>query len=143
MARQCHLNTCPVGIATQDEKLRTKFTGKPEMVIAYFRSLAEEVAIVGAAWRPVAQRTHGVGTIGSVRDREWIPSWLCRSPPRIGLRLSKSPASTSRPWKIRFISMLRWTLQNESQPIQNSDRSVGTGLSGELMRRRKTPSCRC
>jgi len=43
MARQCHLNTCPVGIATQDEKLRTKFTGKPEMVIAYFRSLAEEV----------------------------------------------------------------------------------------------------
>src|SRR6266851_5656599 len=43
MARQCHLNTCPVGIATQDEKLRTRFPGKPEMVIAYFRSLAEEV----------------------------------------------------------------------------------------------------
>src|SRR5713226_8882016 len=38
MARQCHLNTCPVGIATQDEKLRTRFTGKPEMVIAYFSS---------------------------------------------------------------------------------------------------------
>src|SRR5258706_12548213 len=43
MARQCHLNTCPVGIATQDEKLRARFEGKPEMVIAYFRSLAEEV----------------------------------------------------------------------------------------------------
>src|SRR5260370_25247876 len=43
MARQCHLNTCPVGIATQDEKLRARFQGKPEMVIAYFRSLAEEV----------------------------------------------------------------------------------------------------
>ena len=43
MARQCHLNTCPVGIATQDEKLRTRFNGKPEMVVAYFRSLAEEV----------------------------------------------------------------------------------------------------
>ncbi|PYU64819.1 MAG: glutamate synthase subunit alpha, partial [Acidobacteria bacterium] len=43
MARQCHLNTCPVGIATQDEKLRARFTGKPEMVIGYFRSLAEEV----------------------------------------------------------------------------------------------------
>src|SRR5216117_4123408 len=43
MARQCHLNTCPVGIATQDEKLRARFTGKPEMVITYFRSLAEEV----------------------------------------------------------------------------------------------------
>src|SRR6266576_3854293 len=43
MARQCHLNTCPVGIATQDEKFRARFQGKPEMVIAYFRSLAEEV----------------------------------------------------------------------------------------------------
>src|SRR5215467_13133278 len=43
MARQCHLNTCPVGIATQDEALRTRFTGKPEMVVAYFQSLAEEV----------------------------------------------------------------------------------------------------
>src|SRR6202166_2436243 len=43
MARQCHLNTCPVGIATQDEKLRLRFNGKPEMVIAYFRALAEEV----------------------------------------------------------------------------------------------------
>src|SRR4030095_1040422 len=43
MARQCHLNTCPVGIATQDEALRARFTGKPEMVVAYFRALAEEI----------------------------------------------------------------------------------------------------
>src|SRR6202023_2899201 len=43
MARQCHLNTCPVGIATQDEKLRARFAGKPEMVVAYFSYLAEEV----------------------------------------------------------------------------------------------------
>ena len=40
MARQCHLNTCPVGIATQDEKLRARFTGNPEMVMAYFRGVA-------------------------------------------------------------------------------------------------------
>ncbi len=43
MARQCHLNTCPVGIATQDEKLRARFTGNPEMVESYFRALAGEV----------------------------------------------------------------------------------------------------
>ena len=43
MARQCHLNTCPVGIATQDEKLRARFTGKPAMVESYFRGLAAEV----------------------------------------------------------------------------------------------------
>ena len=41
MARQCHLNTCPTGIATQREDLRAKYTGTPEMVIAYFERLAE------------------------------------------------------------------------------------------------------
>ena len=41
--RQCHLNTCPVGIATQDERLRTKFRGRPEMVINYFNGVAQEV----------------------------------------------------------------------------------------------------
>ncbi|MFZ0278104.1 MAG: glutamate synthase large subunit, partial [Candidatus Sulfotelmatobacter sp.] len=43
MARQCHLNTCPVGIATQDETLRARFAGNPEMVEAYFRALAGDV----------------------------------------------------------------------------------------------------
>jgi glutamate synthase domain-containing protein 3 len=43
MARQCHLNTCPVGIATQDPALRLKFSGNPEMVVNFFRSLAEDV----------------------------------------------------------------------------------------------------
>ena len=43
MARQCHLNSCPTGIATQREDLRAKFTGKPEQVIAYFTHLAGAV----------------------------------------------------------------------------------------------------
>jgi glutamate synthase (ferredoxin) len=43
MARQCHLNTCPVGIATQLGHLRERFTGKPEMVVEFFMSLAEDV----------------------------------------------------------------------------------------------------
>ena len=43
MARQCHLNTCPTGIATQREDLRAKFKGTPEQVITYFTLLAEEV----------------------------------------------------------------------------------------------------
>ena len=43
MMRVCHLNTCPVGIATQDPKLRTKFDGKPEFVETFFRFIAEEV----------------------------------------------------------------------------------------------------
>src|SRR5437867_203532 len=43
MARQCHLNTCPAGIATQREELRSRFTGTPEMVIQYLTSIANEV----------------------------------------------------------------------------------------------------
>jgi glutamate synthase (NADPH/NADH) large chain len=43
MARQCHLNTCPTGIATQDKKLRERFKGKVEDVMAYFSALAQEV----------------------------------------------------------------------------------------------------
>lgn len=43
MMRKCHLNTCPVGIATQDPVLRKKFTGKPEHVINFFFMLAEDV----------------------------------------------------------------------------------------------------
>ena len=43
MMRVCHLNTCPVGIATQDPELRKTFTGKPEFVQNFFRFIAEEV----------------------------------------------------------------------------------------------------
>jgi len=43
MMRKCHLNTCPVGVATQDPQLRRKFEGKPEHVVNYFFFVAEEV----------------------------------------------------------------------------------------------------
>ena len=43
MMRKCHLNTCPVGIATQDPELRKKFEGKPEHVVNFFFMVAEEV----------------------------------------------------------------------------------------------------
>src|ERR1019366_6012976 len=43
MMRVCHLNTCPVGVATQDPELRKKFTGKPEFVENFFRYIAQEV----------------------------------------------------------------------------------------------------
>ena len=52
MARQCHLNSCPTGIATQREDLRAKYTGTPDQVVTYFRHLAgairEELAALGA-----------------------------------------------------------------------------------------------
>ena len=55
MARQCHINTCPTGIATQREDLRAKFKGTPEQVIAYFTLVAEEVRRhSGRAWECAA-----------------------------------------------------------------------------------------
>jgi len=138
MARQCHLNTCPVGIATQDETLRARFQGKPEMVIAYFRALAEEVR----------SRLAQLG----VRSLSELTGWYDRLSARSGMdplllvpiSHSNRVAPQQEPGlhvpvledSIHFNASL--ALQNESQPIQNSDRSVGTGLSGELMRRRNS-----
>ena len=79
MARQCHLNTCPVGIATQDETLRMRFNGKPEMVVAYFRVAGRrsspEAGETGCA---LARRTCAAGTTGWIRAPAWMRSWSCR-----------------------------------------------------------------
>jgi glutamate synthase domain-containing protein 2/glutamate synthase domain-containing protein 1/glutamate synthase domain-containing protein 3 len=136
MARQCHLNTCPVGIATQDEKLRLRFNGKPEMVVAYFRALAEEVR------KKMAEL--GVRSLGELRG--WYDRLGTRSGMDAFLVVPISEARRVAPQQVptdhssaledslHFSSAIE--AQTEPQPIHNSDRSVGTGLSGELMRRR-------
>ena len=136
MARQCHLNTCPVGIATQDEALRMRFNGKPEMVIAYFRSLAEEIRNKLA--------NLGVKSLGELRG------WYDRLDTRTGMDafmvvpVSEARRVAPQQVPVDHSGALEDSLyfsnslsdQTESQPIHNSDRSVGAGLSGELMRRR-------
>jgi glutamate synthase domain-containing protein 2/glutamate synthase domain-containing protein 1/glutamate synthase domain-containing protein 3 len=136
MARQCHLNTCPVGIATQDEKLRLRFNGKPEMVVAYFRALAEEVR------KKMAQL--GVRSLGELRG--WYDRLGTRSGMDAFLVVPISQTRRVAPQQVPtdHSAALEDSLhfnnaiapQTEAQPIHNSDRSVGTGLSGELMRRR-------
>ena len=137
MARQCHLNTCPVGIATQDEALRARFQGKPEMVIAYFRALAEEVR------NRLAQL--GVRSLGELTG--WYDRLGARSGMDPFLVVPISPSNRVAPQQepglhvtaledsLHFNASL--AMQNEAQQVQNSDRSVGAGLSGELMRRKK------
>src|SRR5262249_28551550 len=136
MARQCHLNTCRVGIATQDEALRTRFQGKPEMVVAYFRALAGEVR-------------NRLAQLG-VRSLRELTGWYDRLGARSGmdpfLVVPISPSNRVEPQQepglhvtaledsIHFDAL---AMQNVPRAIQNSDRSVGAGLSGELMRRKK------
>lgn len=136
MARQCHLNTCPVGIATQDEKLRARFAGKPEMVVAYFGGLAEEVrnrlAQLGAhslseltGWYDRLSARSGVDPLLIVPISESL---------RVAPQQSPALHAAAREDALRFNAA--YELHPGPQPIQNSDRSVGAGMSGEWMRRR-------
>jgi glutamate synthase (ferredoxin) len=134
MARQCHLNTCPVGIATQDETLRTRFNGKPEMVIAYFRSLAEEVR-------------NGLAQLG-VRSLTELRGWYDRLESRTGLdALLVIPVSKSTRILPQQLSILDGgapdselsleqpkPLGSGSSVIHNFQRSIGAHISGERLR---------
>ena len=83
MMRKCHLNTCPVGVATQDPELRRKFTGKPEHVINFFYFLAEEVRELMA--RMGARRLDEIIGRSDLLDmRKGIAHWKAR-----GLDFSK------------------------------------------------------
>ena len=134
MARQCHLNTCPVGIATQDEALRTRFNGKPEMVVAYFRALAEEVR------RQMAEL--------GVRSLTELRGWYDRLETKSGLDpLLVIPVSNPRRVTPQQTSVLDAGLpemellldlsgsqRGSPSAIHNFHRSIGSHLSGQRMR---------
>jgi len=136
MARQCHLNTCPVGIATQDEKLRLRFNGKPEMVVAYFRALAEEVRKKMAELGELRGWYDRLGTRSGMDAFLVVPISQAR---RVAPQQVPTDHSAALEDSLHFNNAI--APQTEAQPIHNSDRSVGTGLSGELMRRRARDYC--
>jgi glutamate synthase (NADPH/NADH) large chain len=77
MMRKCHLNTCPVGIATQDPVLRAKFTGQPEHVINFFFFIAEQVReIMATAGLP--QMDEMVGRVDMLDTRAAVDHWKAR-----------------------------------------------------------------
>ncbi|MBZ5523187.1 MAG: glutamate synthase large subunit [Acidobacteriia bacterium] len=145
MARQCHLNTCPVGIATQDEALRARFTGNPEMVMAYFQALAAEVRALltrlgAASIDEITGRTEYLEARNPESAR-WVADLLQpieRSP--------GTPAVPARPnWLARQLTCALEPgarLPKRKLPITNADRSIGAGLSGELQRLATMPGFR-
>ncbi len=74
MMRKCHLNTCPVGIATQDEELRKKFSGKPEHVVNYLFMVAEELRLIMAqlGFRNINEM---VGRVDVLETNKAITHW--------------------------------------------------------------------
>ncbi len=136
MARQCHLNTCPVGIATQDEALRLRFNGKPEMVVAYFRSLAQEI------------RGH-MAEIG-VRSLTDLRGWYDRLESKSGLDAllvipvskparvvpQQTPVPESSGVEVEELLQQAESLAPNPTVINNFHRSIGSHLSGDRMRLR-------
>ncbi|WP_420875710.1 glutamate synthase large subunit [Prosthecomicrobium hirschii] len=152
MMRKCHLNTCPVGVATQDPVLRKRFVGKPEHVINFFFFLAEEVREIMASlgFRTFAEM---VGQIEYLDRAEAVSHWKAK-----GLDFSrlfyrpKVPAGVATHHTERqdhqLGKVLDRTLIAEAMPalerkekvrlehrIGNTDRTAGAMLSGEVAKR--------
>jgi glutamate synthase domain-containing protein 2/glutamate synthase domain-containing protein 3 len=148
MARQCHLDTCPTGIATQREDLRAKFTGTPEMVERFFLAVAEdlrrELASVGARsvgevigesrrlLRPVAAaRAELAPVIGAA---SWGADAARRADPELPARTARhAPAS---PLETRIAAAFRdqGPVTVGGLRLTTADRSFGAGLTGALER---------
>ena len=141
MARQCHLNTCPVGIATQDEKLRARFTGSPEMVESFFRALAADVRRLLAAMG-ASSIDEIVGDAGRLQPRNGEAAAMLGSllAPVVG---PAQPACPREPDTGLHVELARLadeldTLSTQAHQfrITNADRAIGARLSGEVLRRR-------
>jgi glutamate synthase (NADPH/NADH) large chain len=152
MMRKCHLNTCPVGVATQDPELRKRFTGKPEHVVNYFFFVAEEIREL-MAQLGFRKFDDMIGQSQHLNMRKAINHWKAKgldfsrilhkpdAGPGVGIyhtevqdhgldnaldneliRLSKSALENGTPVKIDL-------------PVRNTNRTVGAMLSGQVARR--------
>ena len=147
MVRSCHLDTCPVGIATQQPELRAKFAGTPEMIQAYLLFVAEEVrrllASLGLRSLDEAigrveflrQRRSGDPTIDSLDLRPLLARgagdasrYSGRSPARSGDRLGTLLSAQARP------ALEEPALIEPRHLITNGDRAVGARLGGAIAR---------
>lgn len=151
MMRKCHLNTCPVGVATQDPVLRKRFKGTAEHVINYFFFVAEEVRQIMASMG-ITRFDDLIGQSNLLEMEEFIDHWKAR-----GLNFEKvfwKPQAkpqdifwTERQYHPiddvldrRLIEAARPALEHKTpvvieETIKNTDRSVGAMLSGKLARR--------
>jgi len=151
MMRKCHLNTCPVGVATQDPELRRKFSGKPEHVINFFFFVAEEVRAI-MAQLGIRRFEDLVGRSDLLDTRAGIAHWKARGLDfsrvfyRSGGDLVRRHESSQDHGLARaidhvLIDKVRAAIDHGEKvqllyPARNVNRSVGAMLSGELIRTR-------
>ncbi len=142
MLRKCHLNTCSVGIATQDPKLREHFHGRVEDVVHFFLLVAERLRHRLAA---LGARTlqEVVGKVEYLRQREDVLHWKARTldlsallqPPVRGARSCTTPQKKDLRGHLDEVLLARPKKSTEVVAVSNAHRAVGAMLSGELVRR--------
>ena len=149
MMRKCHMNTCPVGVATQDPELRKRFTGNPDHVVSFFKFIVQELREIMAelGYKTVNEM---IGQVDNLEMRENVSHWKYN-------KLDLSPIlykETSSPYTGLYCmeaqdhgleNVLDWKLLEAAKPalerkqkvkaaftIVNTDRTTGTILSNEI-----------
>jgi glutamate synthase (NADPH/NADH) large chain len=152
MMRKCHLNTCPVGVATQDPVLRKRFTGQPEHVINYFFFVAEELRVImaGLGFKTVNEM---IGRVDKLNMSNAVTHWKAKGidlsrilyavTPKPGVAIynrEKQNHGLESALDHDLIAASMPSIEN-GQPIRlersvrNVDRTIGAMLSGEVAKR--------
>jgi glutamate synthase (NADPH/NADH) large chain len=149
MMRKCHLNTCPVGVATQDPVLRAKFSGKPEHVVNYFFFVAEEARQLMAQ---LGIRTYDelIGRVDLLDKSKAITHWKAQGldfsniffqpkvPAETAIRhLDEQDHGLAKALDHKLIAQAKAALEKGERvsfisPVKNVNRTVGAMLSGEV-----------
>ena len=152
MMRKCHLNTCPVGVATQDPELRKLFSGKPEHIVNLFRFIAEELREIMAqlGFKTINEM---VGRVQFLKMREDIDHWKVKNLDLTGLLYAMDNPSgmtlyNSEKQDHGLAEVLDWKLIKSAKnaietkepvfasfTIKNTDRTTGTILSHEITKK--------
>jgi glutamate synthase (NADPH/NADH) large chain len=152
MMRKCHLNTCPVGVATQDPVLRRKFSGKPEYVVNFFFFVAEEVRELMASLG-VRKLSELIGRTDLLDMKKGIEHWKAKGldfsrifympkmPVEVALyNREKQDHGLEKALDNRLVELAQPALERGEKvsidmPIRNINRTVGTILSHEIAKR--------
>jgi len=152
MMRVCHLDTCPVGVATQNPELRARFTGRPEFVVTFFEFIAQEVRehLAALGFRSIKE---AVGRVEMLDTRHAVDHWkaegldltpvLAVPQPKPGSGLSHARAQDhglERALDNQLIALAADALERAepvriSLPVRNVNRTVGTMLGHEVTKR--------
>ena len=153
MMRKCHLNTCPVGVATQDPVLRAKFQGKPEHVVNYFFFVAEEARQIMAQ---LGIRTFDelIGRADLLDTKKGLAHWKARGLdfsrvfhlPQVATEVPRRQVDEqdhglAKALDVKLIEKCRPAIERGEkvqfmEETRNVNRTVGAMLSGELIRHR-------